>query len=68
MRHKKLFLMLALLMATVQGVWANGVTTDDINIVCAPHTSPSPSQVQRWTSAATSAVVRDAASASILVG
>jgi len=37
MRHKKLFLMLALLMATVQGVWANGVTTDDINIDGAEH-------------------------------
>ncbi len=31
MRNKKLFLMLALLMATVQGVWAEEVTSADIN-------------------------------------
>ena len=31
MQNKKLFLILALLMATVQGVWADEVTTKDIN-------------------------------------
>ena len=31
MRNKKLYLMLALLMATVQGVWAEEVTSADIN-------------------------------------
>lgn len=33
MRNKKLFLMLALLMATVQGVWADEVTTNDIDTI-----------------------------------